>query len=56
MRPDETLTGEATITRLRPDKGIVDLATIVTANGRMIATGRALVAARDVAQAFGDAG
>jgi 3-hydroxybutyryl-CoA dehydratase len=56
MRPDETLTGEVTVTRLRPDKGIVDLATTVTANGRMIATGRALVAARDVAKAFGDAG
>jgi 3-hydroxybutyryl-CoA dehydratase len=56
MRASETLTGDVTITRLRPDKGIVDLATTVTANGRIIATGRALVAARDVAKAFGDAG
>ncbi|WP_291841782.1 phosphate acetyltransferase [Maricaulis sp.] len=50
----EPLTARVEITRLRPNKHLVDLATTcVTASGRTIAEGRALVLARDVASAFG---
>jgi 3-hydroxybutyryl-CoA dehydratase len=50
----ERLTARVEITRLRPDKHLVDLATVCeTADGTRIAEGRALVLARDVAGAFG---
>lgn len=49
----DTLTARVEITRLRPDKHLVDLATICTAqSGEVIAEGRALVLARDVEHAF----
>ena len=49
----ETLTATVEITRLRPDKHLVDLATTCTTqDGRTVAEGRALVLARDVAGAF----
>ncbi|WP_297735285.1 phosphate acetyltransferase [uncultured Maricaulis sp.] len=49
----EPLTARVEITRLRPDKQLVDLATTcVTTRGQTIAEGRALVLARDVAGAF----
>lgn len=45
----ERLTATVEITRLRPDKHLCDLATTCTgADGRTIATGRALVLVRDV--------
>ncbi|MEA1941231.1 MAG: phosphate acetyltransferase [Pseudomonadota bacterium] len=48
------LTARVEITRLRPDKHLVDLATTCrTENGTLVAQGRALVLARDVAGAFG---
>tara|TARA_R110002073_G_scaffold61392_11_gene154414 strand:- start:12448 stop:12840 length:393 start_codon:yes stop_codon:yes gene_type:complete len=48
------LTARAEITRLRPEKHLVDLATTChDAAGTIIARGRALVLARDVAGAFG---
>ncbi|WP_339747370.1 phosphate acetyltransferase [uncultured Maricaulis sp.] len=51
---DEALTARIEITRIRPDKHLVDLATTcVSASGKLIAQGRALVLARDVAGAFG---
>lgn len=51
---DEALTARIEITRLRPDKHLVDLATTcLSASGNLIAQGRALVLARDVAGAFG---
>lgn len=50
---NEPLYAEVKITRIRADKKILDLSTICTGeNGRLIATGRALVSARDVAGAF----
>lgn len=50
----ECLTARVEITRLRPDKHLVDLATTCrNPQGELIARGRALVLARDVAGAFG---
>lgn len=47
----EPLTATVTITRLRPDKHLCDLATTLTsAAGRILATGRALVLVKDVAK------
>lgn len=49
----QRLTASVEITRLRPEKHLVDLATrCVSADGTEIATGRALVLAKDVAGAF----
>jgi len=46
----ETLTARVEITRIRPEKHLVDLSTTCTDEaGRLIASGRALVSARDVA-------
>ena len=48
-RVGDTLTARVEITRIRPDKHLVDLATRCTnSTGELIATGRALVSARDV--------
>lgn len=48
----EALTATVTATRLRPDKHLCDLATELTsADGRRLATGRALVLVKDVAAA-----
>ena len=50
----EALTARVEITRLRPDKHLVDLATTCrTGDGDLVARGRALVLAKDVANAFG---
>lgn len=50
----DTLTARIEITRLRPDKHLVDLATTCrTQTGALVAEGRALVLARDVEHAFG---
>lgn len=50
----EPLTARVEIVRLRPEKHLVDLATTCrTASGEIVARGRALVLARDVAGAFG---
>ena len=52
----EALTARVEITRLRPDKHLVDLETVCeTADGTRIAEGRALVLARDVQNAFAEA-
>jgi acyl dehydratase len=49
----EAVTARVSITRLRPDKFLVDLGVEVTgADGRLLATGRALVAARDTGLPF----
>ncbi|SDM82722.1 hotdog family protein [Maricaulis salignorans] len=49
----EPLTARVEITRLRPEKHLVDLATTChSPSGALIARGRALVLARDVAGAF----
>lgn len=49
----EALTARVEITRLRPEKHLVDLATTCcAASGALIARGRALVLARDVEGAF----
>jgi 3-hydroxybutyryl-CoA dehydratase len=46
---DEILTASVEITRLRPDKALVDLATLCTRpNGVVVCSGRALVLAKDV--------
>jgi 3-hydroxybutyryl-CoA dehydratase len=46
---DQPLTARVEITRLRPEKHLVDLATTCrTADGTLICEGRALVLARDV--------
>lgn len=46
---DEKVTATVAITRLRPDKHLCDLATTLTgADGRLLATGRALVLVKDV--------
>lgn len=46
----EALTATVTITRLRPDKHLCDLATVLTgADGRRLANCRALVLVKDVA-------
>ncbi len=48
----EELTATVTVTRLRPDKHLCDLATVLTgADGRRLAEGRALVLVRDVGTA-----
>jgi len=45
----EALTASVTVTRLRPEKHLVDLETVCeTANGRRICQGRALVYVEDV--------
>ncbi|MFN6977527.1 MAG: phosphate acetyltransferase [Gemmobacter sp.] len=50
---DTSLTATVTVTRLRPDKRLVDLETTChLPNGTLIAHGRALVAAGDVAGAW----
>ena len=47
---DQALTARVRITRMRPEKHLVDLATIChAADGTLICDGRALVLARDVA-------
>ncbi|MFZ5608271.1 MAG: phosphate acetyltransferase [Pseudomonadota bacterium] len=55
LRPaalDAPLTARVTITRLRPDKHLVDLATTChDAAGNLVSEGRALVYVRDVAPA-----
>ncbi|MFA5538876.1 MAG: phosphate acetyltransferase [Gemmobacter sp.] len=49
------LTARVEITRLRPEKHLVDLATTCrTGDGTLVCTGRALVLARDVAGGFGE--
>lgn len=48
-RPGEKLTASVEVTRLRPDKHLVDLrAECVNADGAIICEGRSLVLARDV--------
>jgi acyl dehydratase len=48
----EACTATVTVTRLRPDKHLCDLATVLTgADGRRLAEGRALVLVRDVGAA-----
>lgn len=48
----EPLTATVTVTRLRPDKHLCDLSTVLTgADGRTLATGRALVLVKDVGAA-----
>ena len=48
-RAGDTLTARVEITRMRPDKHLVDLATTCkNSAGELIATGRALVSVRDV--------
>jgi len=50
----ESLVARVEITRLRPEKHLIDLSTTCeTKHGVIIAEGRALVLARDVAGAFG---
>lgn len=50
----QALRASVRITRLRPDKRLVDLETLCAdASGRCVASGRALVSARDVPGAFG---
>ena len=45
----EDLTATVTVTRLRPDKHLCDLSTVLTgADGRRLAEGRALVLVKDV--------
>jgi 3-hydroxybutyryl-CoA dehydratase len=47
---DEEVTASVAITRLRPDKHLCDLATVLTGgDGRVLAQGRALVLIKDVA-------
>lgn len=49
-RPDAALTATVTLTRLRPEKNLADLATACRDDsGKLIASGRALVSVRDVA-------
>jgi acyl dehydratase len=51
---DAMLTAEVTITRIRADKGLVDLATRCTGpDGTLLAEGRALVQARDTGRLAG---
>ncbi len=53
-RLGDTLTARVEITRLRPDKHLVDLRTTCTdEHGELIADGRALVLAKDVSGAWG---
>ncbi len=52
---DEELTATVTVTRLRPDKHLCDLSTVLTgSDGRCLAEGRALVLVRDVGAASND--
>jgi hypothetical protein len=52
-RVGDTLTARVRITRLRPEKHLVDLATTcVNGRGETVCEGRALVYAEDVADAF----
>lgn len=52
-RRGEPVTARVEIMRLRPEKHLVDLATAcIGANGDLIAEGRALVLAKDVAKAW----
>jgi len=52
-RIGDALTARVEITRVRPEKHLVDLSTTCTgANGQLIASGRALVSVRDVAAPF----
>jgi hypothetical protein len=52
-RVGDTLTARVTITRLRPEKHLVDLATTcVTGQGETVCEGRALVYVADVEDAF----
>jgi 3-hydroxybutyryl-CoA dehydratase len=49
VRPGQALTASVEITRLRPEKHLVDLATVCHDDqGRLVAEGRALVYVRDV--------
>lgn len=51
--PDSALMATVTVTRLRPDKNLCDLATACRdASGKLIASGRALVSVRDVADSM----
>ena len=53
VKPGEKLRAEVAITRLRPEKALVDLQTQVrNLQGDVLAQGRALVSARDVNGAF----
>ena len=48
-RVGDALTARVEITRIRPEKHLVDLSTTCTdSNGQLIASGRALVSVRDV--------
>ncbi len=48
-RVGDALTARVEITRIRPDKHLVDLSTTCTdSNGQLIATGRALVSVQDI--------
>lgn len=48
-RVDDALTARVEITRIRPEKHLVDLSTTCKdSNGQLIASGRALVSVRDV--------
>jgi acyl dehydratase len=50
----QALTASVTITRLRPEKHLCDLATSLSgSDGRILVTGRALVLVKDVAPGFG---
>lgn len=52
---DEDLTATVTVTRLRPDKHLCDLSTVLTgADGRRLAEGRALVLVKDVGTTVND--
>lgn len=56
-RVGETLTARVEITRLRPEKQLVDLATTcVAGSGRTVCEGRALVYVADVEDSFVDTG
>lgn len=52
IQPGQTIDATVTISQLRSDKKIVDLETRVMADTVLIASGRALVSARDVTGAF----
>jgi hypothetical protein len=48
-RVDDALTARVEVTRIRPEKHLVDLSTTCTdSSGQLIASGRALVSVRDV--------
>lgn len=53
LKPGQRVHTQVTITRLRPEKALVDLSTQVqNEHGEVLANGRALVSARDVKGAF----